>query len=225
MSLCWPHVCRLQVHTSHSNVGALSPLLSHSLSAQLAPFSSAAAPLQLNTACFPGCVQLLGNIIAVKTAAAAAGPADWAAGGKTNSGGEVATVNAGSFAASLLDSLYRGMAAADASGMGTAGARQLSAAEPLPAVDVVVGSATASTTAAAAAASVPAGPPPHVSLQWCSLACLAAGRQQQLMMHLQLAAPEGAAAAAGGSSCCRVVAFNSSGVLLDEQAELQQDLG
>ncbi|WIA28411.1 hypothetical protein OEZ86_010957 [Tetradesmus obliquus] len=60
----------LKVHTAHSNVGALSPLLGSTLAGQLSPFSSAAAPLQLATACFPGCVQLLGNIIAVKPAAA-----------------------------------------------------------------------------------------------------------------------------------------------------------
>ncbi|WIA08351.1 hypothetical protein OEZ85_007791 [Tetradesmus obliquus] len=65
----------VKVHTSHSNVGVLSPLLGSTLAAQLSPFSSAAAPLQLATACFPGCVQLLGNIIAVKAAAARPGAA------------------------------------------------------------------------------------------------------------------------------------------------------
>jgi hypothetical protein len=60
-------------------------------------------------------------------------------------------------------------------------------------------------------------------VQWCDLACLTAGRQQQLTLHLQLAAAEGAAAAHDGAAC-RLLCFNSGGVLLDEDAELQQEI-
>uniref|UniRef100_A0A383VJ32 Uncharacterized protein n=1 Tax=Tetradesmus obliquus TaxID=3088 RepID=A0A383VJ32_TETOB len=221
----------LKVHTAHSNVGALSPLLGSTLAGQLSPFSSAAAPLQLATACFPGCVQLLGNIIAVKPAAArGVGEGSWAAGSSSSGGGEagldIENEQGSSFALSLLDAVTRALKAAYKAGTATAG--QLAAAEGLPAVDVAVGTAAASSAGDAAAAAAVSGKvvhPAHVALQWCSMACLAAGRQQTL--HLQLTAPsEAAAAAAGGGSagCCRLLAFNSSGVLLDETAQLQQAL-
>jgi hypothetical protein len=60
-------------------------------------------------------------------------------------------------------------------------------------------------------------------MQWCDLACLTAGRQQQLTLHLQLAV-DGVAAAAQDGAVCRLLCFNSGGVLLDEDAELQQTI-
>jgi hypothetical protein len=91
------------------------------------------------------------------------------------------------------------------------------AREGMPAIDVRVGTVTASSAAAtAAAANAPNAPNyPHVSLLWCDLACLPAGRQQQLTLHLQLPATGGAAAAA---TACGLLCFNSGGVLLDEDA-------
>jgi hypothetical protein len=185
-------------------VGSLSPLLRSTLSSQLAPFSSGAAPLQLQAACFPGCVQLLANVIALPAAAAAASGAE-----------DVAAIQSSGFVATLLGSLTYKLRAVCRAGAGLAG--QL-AGEGMPAIDVMVGSAAASS---AAARHAPNYAP--VSLQWCDRACLTAGRQQQLTLHLQLAAAEGAAAAQGGAAC-RLLCFNSGGVLLDEDAELQQNL-
>jgi hypothetical protein len=206
--LACTHLPPPQVHTAHSNVPALSPLLRSTLSCQLVPFSSAAAPLQLQAACFPGCVQLLANVIALPAAAAASGAED------------VAAIQISGFVASLLGSSTEKLIAVCRAGAGLAG--QL-AREGMPAIDVRVGTVTASSAAAtAAAANAPNAPNyPHVSLLWCDLACLPAGRQQQLTLHLQLPATGGAAAAA---TACRLLCFNSGGVLLDEDAELQQTL-
>jgi hypothetical protein len=141
------------------------------------------------------------------------------------------TGQARSLAANLLEDVAHNIMADGAAGAAAA-------AEGLPAIDIVVGSAAASTAAAvpvpeaceitAATPVAPAVsdqatalPNPPVSLLWCDLACLPAGRQQQLTLHLQLPATGGAAAAA---TACRLLCFNSGGVLLDEDAELQQTL-
>jgi hypothetical protein len=202
----------MQVHTAHSNVGSLSPLLRASLSCQLVPFSSADAPLQLQAACFPGCVQLLANVFALPAAAAAASGSDSGA-------VDLAAIQSSSFVATLLGSLTDKLKAVYRAGAGLAGQW---AGEGMPAIDVVVGSA-ATSSAAAAAGNAPTLT--QVSLQWCDLACLTADQQQQLTLHLQLAAAaEGAAAAGMGGAPCRLLCFNSAGVMVDEQAELQQTL-
>jgi hypothetical protein len=201
------------VHTAHSNVAELSPLLRSALCGQLAPFSSAAAPLQLQAACFPGCVQLLANVIALPAAAAAA-----TASSGSSTAEDLAAIQSSSFVATLLSSLTEQLKTVCSAGAGLAG--QL-AVDSAPAVDVLVGGATASSVAAAAAAGN-APNYPDVSLQWCNLACLTVGMQQQLTLHLQLAAAEGAAA--GDGAVCRLLCFNSAGVLLDEQVELQQTI-
>jgi hypothetical protein len=189
-------------------------------------------------------VQLLGNVIALKTAAAAGSgaAAGWTGGSNRGDGchdsgkhPSIEGLQSRSFTTLLLEGVVSALKAACRASAAAA------AAEALPAVDVVVGSAAASAaaehdTAPAApkpAATVSVAAPAGVALRWCSLACLTAGRQQQLALHLQLgggdqaatAAAAAAAAAGGGGgsdTCCRVLCFTGSGVLLDEQAQLQQ---
>jgi hypothetical protein len=155
-------------------------------------------------------VQLLANIIALPAAAAAAATAS----SGSSSTEDLAAIQSSSFVTTLLSSLTQQLKEVCSEG----------AIDSTPAMDVLVGSATASSMAAAAAAAAAGNAPnyPHVSLQWCDLACLTAGAQQQLTLHLQLAAAKGAAAAAGAA--CRLLCFDSADVLLDEQAELQQTI-
>jgi hypothetical protein len=205
---------------------------------QLAPFSSAGAPLQLQAACFPGCVQLLANVFALpagfghNTRGCTGGTGNDGGGGDGGGVRCVMTGQARSLAASLLADVAHNMTADGAA----------AAAEPLPAIYIVVGGAAVSSAAVPAApeacgittapttpaaAADPASVLPRwcgVSLQWCDLACVTAGQQQQLALHLQLAAAAEGAAARRGGAPCRLLCFNSAGVVVDEQAELQQTL-
>jgi hypothetical protein len=219
-----------QVHTAHSNVTALAPTLTSCLATSLNAYSSSSSssgPLQMASACFPGCVQLLANIFSLKTAGSdrCNGNGDGGGDGADDGGGGDGSLTA----AKGLVSWAAGDSASAAAVSGSSSSSDLAAAvlsnvcgellslgEGAPDVHVAVGAAAATTkggnnpatTTTAAASSADVGNSssskispefPAVSLQCFQPAYLTAGKaQQQLTLQLQLPAVQGGDADASG---------------------------
>eukprot|EP00775_Hariotina_reticulata_P010121 gene10121-10279_t len=162
------------VHTDHSHVALLSPLLTSCLASQLGQLSapgagSSALPAYMQAACFAGCVQLLANIFILKDAA-----------------------TSGNSASNL---------SAPASRKGQGGVREAAVSHAAVAETLLVAvqtEALASTSDKLPRATVAVAAPGQFKLLSCEPACLVAGRQQQLKLHVcpagqqQLAGPDAA---------------------------------
>lgn len=201
---------RVQVHTNHSQVSALGPLLGSAVAAHLYPYSSDSAPLQIMTAAFPGCVQMLANVIGLR--------GQLPTSSSSSSGGDNGVL------AQRLVTAVQGRLAE--SGSASSSSSSLTTRPGQPGVDIAVGDSTASvgsgphhsTSSSSSAAAT-------VLLQSVDPVCLITDQDQEIRISLALAGPQTQQQqqpeCQGHSSCDgRLLVFTDAGVVLDQDVNL-----
>lgn len=224
----------MQVHTAHSNVSLLEPLLTSCLASQVSQYSS--TPGYMQAACFAGCVQLLANIFTLGNANSNATSSKNSSGiGGAGCGAFAAAareevIGGGNAATTLLSAVREAMKAQGGalsfSKREDKGNRTAAAELQMPCrtdsanaeVDVVFANTMASTTGPAAGSNsdVALVAAAVVQLLYCEPACLVSGREQQLVLHVQL---DGAAI-----GVARLVVFKDGVMLIDEEVALKETI-
>lgn len=170
-------------------MAALAPVLSSGLATNLGSLSSTAHPIQVDSACFAGCVQLLANIFTTAAAGSSDGSGSGSDGSSGSGGGGVGgpLLDTGSLASAVLQTVCDGLQAmavtgrvdsvtaapvhvlpADAAPAAVAATARQAGSSPLsgpnpdsqPDIDVVIGSSAVSFKKADTAAVATAGTSP-----------------------------------------------------------------
>lgn len=188
-------------------MSSLGPLLGSALAAQLSPHHTDTAPLQIMTAAFPGCVQLLANVIGLKDQLPHSSGSTALAGSLRNA------------AQGCVDGLQRESSSS------------LTTSQQQPEVDIAVGGSSASTCQKVTCSNSSSAGSMSVVLEQCDPVCLVAAQDQEIRLSLMLSGPQqqqpgcqdddsGCQDKRQGTCDGRLLVFSDDGVLADEDVDL-----